>query len=57
MNWVIRMEHEEQYVASIDQSTTSTKFSVFRLNGELVEQTILEHKQIVPKEGWLEHDP
>lgn len=44
-------------MASIDQSTTSTKFSVFLTTGELVEQTILEHKQIVPKEGWLEHDP
>jgi glycerol kinase len=40
---------KENYVASIDQSTTSTKFSVFRTNGSLVEQTILEHKQIVPK--------
>lgn len=44
-------------IASIDQSTTTTKFSVFRLNGELVDQTLIEHTQIVPQSGWLEHSP
>lgn len=47
----------EILIASVDQSTTTTKFSVFKSNGELVEQTIVDHKQIVPKQGWLEHDP
>ena len=45
------------YLGSIDQSTTSTKFSLFRPNGQLVDQEIIEHAQICPKEGWLEHDP
>ncbi len=36
------------YVASIDQSTTSTKFSVFSTSGKLIDQEVIEHKQYSP---------
>lgn len=36
------------YVASIDQSTTSTKFSVFTTSGKLIDQEVIEHKQYSP---------
>jgi glycerol kinase len=45
------------FVASLDQSTTSTKFSIFTPQGELVAKHLREHTQITPAEGWLEHDP
>lgn len=41
------------YLASLDQSTTSTKFSLYHPDGKLVEQTILEHKQFTPSQGLL----
>jgi len=46
-----------QYLTSLDQSTTSTKFSIFNTNGKLLSQSIIEHEQFTPQEGWLEHDP
>ena len=46
-----------EYLGSIDQSTTSTKFSIFSKEGQLLAQDIVEHKQITPNQGWLEHDP
>lgn len=45
------------YLASIDQSTTSTKFSIFTPGGQLVAKQVVEHQQICSKEGWLEHNP
>jgi glycerol kinase len=45
------------YLASLDQSTTSTKFSIFSGRGELIAKEVIEHKQICPREGLLEHDP
>eukprot|EP01016_Furgasonia_blochmanni_P056389 TRINITY_DN9605_c0_g1_i2.p1 TRINITY_DN9605_c0_g1~~TRINITY_DN9605_c0_g1_i2.p1 ORF type:complete len:545 (+),score=138.61 TRINITY_DN9605_c0_g1_i2:96-1730(+) len=44
-------------IASIDQSTTSTKFFVFSLTGEIIANVLKPHKQITPQPGWLEHDP
>lgn len=51
------LDSDMQYVCSLDQSTTSTKFSLFRPNGQLVAQEIIEHQQITPAQGLLEHDP
>lgn len=45
------------YLASLDQSTTSTKFSIFSQAGQLLAKEVIEHKQICPQEGLLEHDP
>ncbi len=45
------------YVAAIDQGTTSTRFIVFNHEGHVVAVEQKEHKQIYPKPGWVEHDP
>ncbi|WP_159623281.1 glycerol kinase GlpK [Ruania rhizosphaerae] len=45
------------YVLAIDQGTTSTRAIVFNHAGEIVETGQLEHEQIFPKAGWVEHDP
>ncbi|MCB0222730.1 MAG: glycerol kinase GlpK [Anaerolineae bacterium] len=46
-----------KYVASIDQGTTSTRCMIFNHAGEVVAIHQLEHEQIYPKPGWVEHDP
>jgi glycerol kinase len=45
-----------KYVAAIDQGTTSTRCMIFNHAGEPVGQHQLEHEQIYPKAGWVEHD-
>ncbi|AFA72732.1 glycerol kinase GlpK [Gordonia polyisoprenivorans VH2] len=45
------------YVASIDQGTTSTRAMVFDRRGRVVSVEQLEHRQIFPRAGWVEHDP
>ena len=46
-----------RYVGAIDQGTTSTRFMVFDHAGREVARHQLEHKQILPQAGWVEHDP
>jgi len=46
-----------KYIGSIDQGTTSTRFIVFDQAGNIIALDQLEHKQIFPKSGWVEHDP
>ena len=46
-----------RYVASLDQGTTSTRFMIFDDAGAVVSVHQLEHKQIYPQAGWVEHDP
>jgi len=46
-----------RYVAAIDQGTTSTRFMIFDHSGAVVGMHQLEHKQIYPQAGWVEHDP
>ena len=45
------------YVASIDQGTTSTRFMIFDHAGNEVARQQMEHQQILPKAGWVEHNP
>jgi glycerol kinase len=45
------------YVAAVDQGTTSTRCMIFNHAGESVGLDQLEHEQIYPKSGWVEHDP
>lgn len=45
------------YIASIDQGTTSTRAMVFDHSGNVVAVDQREHEQILPKAGWVEHDP
>jgi hypothetical protein len=35
---IMKSNFSTQYVASIDQSTTSTKFSIFSANGQLIDK-------------------
>lgn len=46
-----------KYIGSVDQGTTSTRFIVFNQEGEICGFHQLEHRQIYPKPGWVEHDP
>ena len=46
-----------QYVASIDQGTTSTRCVLFDHAGQVVAMEQKEHRQIFPRAGWVEHDP
>ncbi len=45
-----------QYVASIDQGTTSTRCMIFDHAGIPVANDQVEHQQIFPQAGWVEHD-
>lgn len=45
-----------KYVAAVDQGTTSTRCMIFNHAGEPVGVHQLEHEQIYPKAGWVEHD-
>jgi glycerol kinase len=46
-----------EYIASIDQGTTSTRCMVFDHGGQVVAVAQKEHRQIYPQPGWVEHDP
>ncbi|MCW4353637.1 glycerol kinase GlpK [Hoyosella sp. YIM 151337] len=45
------------YVGAVDQGTTSTRFMVFDHDGNEVARHQLEHEQIMPRPGWVEHNP
>ncbi|HEX3958468.1 MAG TPA: glycerol kinase GlpK [Trebonia sp.] len=45
------------FVGAIDQGTTSTRFMIFDHAGAEVARHQLEHEQILPQAGWVEHDP
>ncbi|WP_410632334.1 glycerol kinase GlpK [Amycolatopsis sp. cmx-4-83] len=44
------------YVGAVDQGTTSTRFMIFNHGGNEIARHQLEHEQILPKPGWVEHD-
>lgn len=46
-----------KYIGAIDQGTTSTRFIIFDENCNAVASHQIEHKQIFPQPGWVEHDP
>jgi glycerol kinase len=45
------------YVLAIDQGTTSSRAIIFDKSGSIISSGQLEHEQIFPKAGWVEHDP
>ena len=45
------------YVIALDQGTTSTRAIIFDHSGSIVSTGQLEHEQIFPRAGWVEHDP
>src|SRR6266567_2261402 len=46
-----------RYVGALDQGTTSTRFMIFDAGGNEVSRHQLEHEQILPQPGWVEHNP
>lgn len=48
---------EKKYVLAIDQGTTSSRAIIFNHSGEIVSVGQMEHEQIFPRPGWVEHDP
>ena len=44
------------YVLAIDQGTTSSRAIIFDHSAEIVSSGQLEHEQIFPRAGWVEHD-
>jgi glycerol kinase len=44
------------YVAALDQGTTSTRCMLFDHSGNVAAIEQLEHEQIYPQPGWVEHD-
>lgn len=46
-----------EFVGSVDQGTTSTRFMIFDHSGREVARHQLEHEQIMPRAGWVEHNP
>ena len=47
----------EKFVIAIDQGTTSSRAIVFNHAGDVHSVGQLEHEQIFPAAGWVEHDP
>jgi glycerol kinase len=45
------------FVGAVDQGTTSTRFMIFDHSGNEVGIHQLEHDQILPQAGWVEHNP
>ncbi|TDD30213.1 glycerol kinase [Actinomadura sp. KC06] len=45
------------FVGALDQGTTSTRFMIFDHGGNEVARHQLEHDQILPQAGWVEHNP
>nr|WP_281492154.1 FGGY family carbohydrate kinase [Desulfosarcina cetonica] len=45
------------YIGALDLGTTSNRFILFDPQGRMVGADQMEHAQIFPKPGWVEHDP
>lgn len=45
------------FIGAVDQGTTSSRFMIFDHGGNEVAKHQLEHEQILPRSGWVEHDP
>ena len=44
-------------IAAIDQGTTSTRALTLQADGTAAVVKAVEHRQIYPQPGWVEHDP
>ncbi|MGX7680931.1 glycerol kinase GlpK [Jatrophihabitans sp. DSM 45814] len=45
------------FVGAIDQGTTSSRFMIFDHDGNEKGKHQLEHEQLLPRAGWVEHNP
>jgi glycerol kinase len=52
-----RVAEFADFIVSIDQGTTSTRCMIFDHDGTEVGRHQLEHEQILPRAGWVEHNP
>ncbi len=50
------MKSGTRYIGAIDQGTTSSRFILFTHEGTIAYSHQLEHRQIFPQPGWVEHD-
>ncbi|MBA8817468.1 glycerol kinase [Microbacterium halimionae] len=46
-----------EHVLALDQGTTSTRAIIFDARGTIVATAQREHSQLLPRAGWVEHDP
>jgi glycerol kinase len=46
-----------EHILAIDQGTTSSRAIIFDHSGSIVSSGQREHEQILPRPGWVEHDP
>ena len=46
-----------KYIGALDLGTTSNRFIIFDHSGRSVGMDQMEHEQIFPRPGWVEHDP
>ncbi|MDT4891461.1 MAG: glycerol kinase [Pseudonocardiales bacterium] len=51
------MANPPTVVAAIDQGTTSTRCILFDHDAHIVAVEQVEHRQMLPRAGWVEHDP
>ena len=45
------------YIGALDLGTTSNRFIIFDHQGQIAGVDQMEHAQIFPRPGWVEHDP
>jgi glycerol kinase len=48
---------KRKYIGALDQGTASTRFFLFSKEGQIISSHQIEHTQIYPRPGWVEHDP
>lgn len=48
---------KQKYIAAIDQGTTSTRCVLVDREGQVISSAQFEHRQMMPEQGWVEHDP
>lgn len=46
-----------KYIGALDLGTTSNRFIIFDHGGNIIGLDQIEHEQIFPRPGWVEHDP
>ena len=46
-----------KYIGALDLGTTSNRFIIFDHEGRVIGLDQMEHEQIFPKPGWVEHNP
>jgi len=51
------MDHNNQFILSLDQGTTSSRAILFDRRGQIVTKAQKDFEQIFPRPGWVEHDP